>query len=98
MSQTESDQAPAAAEPQPILTELERARQEDPAFVEDLARVRAAARGEIYEPAKHLPRMGRRRIDDDLEPAKLERMEEIVAGWEKRGARAQRHLWAVRGG
>ena len=41
--------------PNPQETEVERAKREDPAFAVDYARIRALARDETYNPAKHGP-------------------------------------------
>jgi hypothetical protein len=99
MSSAEQQAAKQEAPPQPdpapapFVGEAERIRAEDPDFPVVLAKVRARHRGEEFDPEKHMPKEGKRRIDQV--PKRVEEeLEAIIQRFAQRG-RGGRHLRAI---
>jgi hypothetical protein len=84
------DPAPA---PAPFVGEAERVRAEDPDFPVVLAKVRARHRGEEFDPEKHMPKEGKRPIDQ-VPKSVEEDLEAIIGRFAQRG-RGARHLRAI---
>jgi hypothetical protein len=79
--------------PAPFVGEAERVRAEDPDFPVVLAKVRARHRGEEFDPEKHMPKEGKRSIDQV--PKSVEEDLEAIIGRIAQRGRGARHLRAI---